>query len=112
MIKAWAEGEVVQGFYPNWGWVDIETPQWDSEIIEYRIKPKEKGLYSIGQKFKIKGNSSIYTLVTTGENQVMLIDLRTGNRWSDTIYIGCPIGAIPEEIMFLVTDGHGFTLIK
>ena len=41
LIKAWADGAIIQAKY-NQTWVDLSTPQWDENSIQYRIKPEEK----------------------------------------------------------------------
>jgi hypothetical protein len=40
-IKAWADGEVIQ-YKDGRAWWDTDYPEWDNEIIEYRIKPQPK----------------------------------------------------------------------
>jgi hypothetical protein len=40
LIKAWADGAVIQAKY-NQTWVDVSTPQWDENSIQYRIKPNQ-----------------------------------------------------------------------
>jgi hypothetical protein len=40
LIKAWADGAVIQAKY-NQTWVDMSTPQWDENSIRYRIKPEQ-----------------------------------------------------------------------
>ena len=51
LIKAWADGAVIQGKFPNGTWMDLQREMviWE-EAVEYRIKPEPKPdvvLYSI-----------------------------------------------------------------
>jgi len=40
LIKAWADGAVIEYKVHNGGWVALEHPSWDDHN-EYRIKPKQ-----------------------------------------------------------------------
>ena len=40
LIKAWADGAVIQVYKPHWDeWHDCHVPIWDAD--EYRIKPRD-----------------------------------------------------------------------
>lgn len=47
LIKAWADGATIQGrnVYFSEGksdWYDLNPPHWDSDRVEYRIKPEHE----------------------------------------------------------------------
>ena len=41
LIKAWADGAVIQQRWLHEEWKDVINPRWDRDF-EYRIKPEEK----------------------------------------------------------------------
>ena len=41
LIKAWADGAVIQFLNCSDDWIDVDNPRWHKEG-EYRIKPEEK----------------------------------------------------------------------
>jgi len=45
VIKAWADGEIIQRKFTNEEWLSICEPSWN-EDYEYRVKPKVVVLYA------------------------------------------------------------------
>ncbi len=80
LIKAWADGAVIQGKAPNFDrWVDItETPVWRADC-KYRIKPEPKPVVVRYVQLKATGEYMRCTLDRVNvSNLKYLFDGETG----------------------------------
>lgn len=113
LIKRWAEREDIEAFNPERGvWVLDSNPTWD-EDTRYRIKPEEV-FYSVGQKFRIEKSycdEICYTLIYVGKKMMVLMDMETGNRWSDAFKVD-NIDKITRKEMLGISDYSPLTLIS
>lgn len=45
LIKALADGETIQFEYDDNDWIDLESPVFNGQIKNYRVKPKQHRVY-------------------------------------------------------------------
>jgi hypothetical protein len=70
LIKAWADGAIIQYFRKPYGWEDCvnNDPCWHLEA-EYRIKPEQKPDYVYYGVFDMDGSMSIESCFTKNNDE-------------------------------------------
>jgi hypothetical protein len=67
-------------------------------------KIEKQRRYKRGQRFKVDGKT--YLLAQIDGNKVILINIETGNRWTDSLKVSDPLLIDHEELRELIGDKY------
>ena len=93
-----------------------ETKIYIDDVLHYLDVEKAKSLncirpvIKIGQRYKLS-DSTEYILATHTASEVILINLNTGNRWSEGTYVE-NYDDITQTEFDEICEGGNFTLVK
>lgn len=99
----------------------MNSKVWEyyKKVIERHPEDHQKVIYKVGQRFVMswKDNyndweSDEYILSQVGNNTVILINIITGTRWSNSILVGSVSAITEEEMSQLITEKYKFKRIS
>jgi hypothetical protein len=99
------EGEkiTILGRNLNLRWRGQLLEIWSEKDYPHRIIEKQRR-YKRGQRFKVDGRT--YLLAQIDGNKVNLINIETGNRWTDSLKVSDPLLIDHEELRELIGDKY------
>lgn len=107
--------EHIQESRENTPWYETEEgKEWlskQSSIEEQFVQEKQKRMPKRGERYTYNGGVSKYILTTPVHDKACLIELTTGNRWTDPVGVDDPF-AITEDEWNRICSGDEFTLVE